>query len=492
MSVGRPVRDEGRLRRGLRRAGIGVCVAAIAALAAASFAEYRSEEMVDDAWITFRYARNLANGDGFVYNRGERVQGTSTPLYTLLLAGLARAGADIPPASVAVGFVSFLATALMVFLFVYRLHSAAFPGLAGAIMLIFSPFLLMAPNGMETMTYCALILLSVYLAHRDRYYAGFAVAGLAMLTRLDGVLVIVALCFPYWLRYRRLPARELIAPAALNGAWLAFAFAYFGHPMPQAVLAKRYHDSTGFLSLDLLYAVEGLPTLYLFLASFGALHIVFTRSERRSGMPALLIWGASYVLVCTASGMPLYLWYFAPVYLAVALLAGHGLAALMEHVAHENRHLMVAAVGAFILALYPAARPWHYQIFRADAMYCSNLDRARYEGARYTASYVRKGSTIASVGIGMVGWTTDAYIIDCAGLVSPQTVAAYPRPYFRNALAAVVERYQPDYVFDAVPPEVGWPENVTREYRVVRAFRHGSSGLTEFVLWERKVPEPAH
>jgi len=47
---------------------------------------------VDDAYITFRYARNLANGVGFVYNAGERVLGTTTPAYTLLLAALSRLG----------------------------------------------------------------------------------------------------------------------------------------------------------------------------------------------------------------------------------------------------------------------------------------------------------------------------------------------------------------------------------------------------------------
>ncbi|MCS6911199.1 MAG: hypothetical protein NZM11_11645, partial [Anaerolineales bacterium] len=41
---------------------------------------------VDDAYITFRYARNLIGGAGFVYNVGERVLGTTTPAYTLLLA----------------------------------------------------------------------------------------------------------------------------------------------------------------------------------------------------------------------------------------------------------------------------------------------------------------------------------------------------------------------------------------------------------------------
>ena len=40
----------------------------------------------DDAYISYRYAQNLRDGHGMVYNRGEWVLGTTTPLYTAILA----------------------------------------------------------------------------------------------------------------------------------------------------------------------------------------------------------------------------------------------------------------------------------------------------------------------------------------------------------------------------------------------------------------------
>ena len=56
--------------------------------------------IVDDAYITFRYAENIAAGKGFVFNPQDGpVQGTSTPLFTLLLAAGNRAG--IPCATAA-------------------------------------------------------------------------------------------------------------------------------------------------------------------------------------------------------------------------------------------------------------------------------------------------------------------------------------------------------------------------------------------------------
>ena len=53
---------------------------------------------IDDAYITFRYARNLLRGYGLVFNPGEHVLGTTTPLYALLMAflGLFTGGGNAP------------------------------------------------------------------------------------------------------------------------------------------------------------------------------------------------------------------------------------------------------------------------------------------------------------------------------------------------------------------------------------------------------------
>src|SRR3954449_7108809 len=43
---------------------------------------------IDDAFITFRYSRNIVEGQGFVYNIGIPSLGTTTPLFTLLMAAI--------------------------------------------------------------------------------------------------------------------------------------------------------------------------------------------------------------------------------------------------------------------------------------------------------------------------------------------------------------------------------------------------------------------
>src|SRR5690349_496948 len=45
-----------------------------------------SAVLFDDAFISFRYAKNIAAGHGFVFNPGERVEGATNFLWVLIAA----------------------------------------------------------------------------------------------------------------------------------------------------------------------------------------------------------------------------------------------------------------------------------------------------------------------------------------------------------------------------------------------------------------------
>ena len=49
----------------------------------------------DDAYISFRFARNFAEGAGFAFNPGEPTYGSTSPLWIFLMAGLHRLGLSI-------------------------------------------------------------------------------------------------------------------------------------------------------------------------------------------------------------------------------------------------------------------------------------------------------------------------------------------------------------------------------------------------------------
>src|SRR5262245_61546173 len=58
------------------------------ALAALAIGRAFRRVALDDPYVTYRYAENLAGGLGPVYNPGERVLSTTASGYALLLAGL--------------------------------------------------------------------------------------------------------------------------------------------------------------------------------------------------------------------------------------------------------------------------------------------------------------------------------------------------------------------------------------------------------------------
>src|SRR5258708_24146533 len=77
-------------------------------------ASLHQKHPIDDAYITFSYARSLSEGHGFVfgYTADKPVLGTTTPLFAILLAILSKVipFVEIPVLAVAVSTLTWIAT----------------------------------------------------------------------------------------------------------------------------------------------------------------------------------------------------------------------------------------------------------------------------------------------------------------------------------------------------------------------------------------------
>lgn len=80
---------------------------------------------IDDAFISFRYARNLIDGHGLVYNLGERVEGYTNLSWTLLIAGALAAGIDPEWFTTVLGGAFGLATIVITYRLAERLLPAS-------------------------------------------------------------------------------------------------------------------------------------------------------------------------------------------------------------------------------------------------------------------------------------------------------------------------------------------------------------------------------
>jgi len=201
----------------------------------------------DDAYISYRYAQNLARGEGLVFNPGERVEGYSNLLYVLLLAPLTRVARPdaIYPLSVGLNLL-FAAGAWTVF---SRLAARRLgPERAALASLLFGlcPALwLWTASGMET-PLVLLLQIAVWervdaAAHGEQVgWVGLAtVAVLCVLSRADGFMVPV-LAVAYLLATGR--KREALVLGTALGATLAavvsWRLSYYGYPLPNTYYAK--------------------------------------------------------------------------------------------------------------------------------------------------------------------------------------------------------------------------------------------------------------
>lgn len=95
----------------------------------------------DDAFISYRYAANFVAGNGLVFNVGERVEGYSNFLYTLLIVpGFLFGHEHIYLFSLSLNCILLIGCCLLLQRLINR-HMGALPALIGACLLALSPVL---------------------------------------------------------------------------------------------------------------------------------------------------------------------------------------------------------------------------------------------------------------------------------------------------------------------------------------------------------------
>ena len=410
----------------------------------------RQVHPVDDAFITYRYAAKIAGGAGFVYNEGERVLGTTTPLYTLLLAGLGRLGVEIPAAGVALAvFASALCCALLFEILCVTTGSIAI-ALAGAALLALSHHQCwVAASGMETALLGVLMLGSYRLLVAGRPAAGGLLAGLAAITRPEGLLWLL-LYLPFLREGRRWRWRALLPAALPTLAWLVFATCYFGSPVPQSVTAKMLFGrsllSSPAATLAVLMAPLGCPQFALPLAALGALNA--WRRDRRLLLPLGfgILFGAAY-----ASGRPMvFPWYSGPLDLCFCLVAGSALASVWPPpgclLKGERRPVRLAAT-ALLIVCCVALLQTRRGIF---------VGPLRPEWHRLAADWIRAhtrpGDTVLVGDIGYVGfYALDRRVVDAFGLVwhapEPSGREGQPQQIVADLFARSIPAARPDLMW---------------------------------------------
>jgi hypothetical protein len=250
----------------------------------------RQIRFVDDAWITFRFAHNIANHGVWSINLHERVEGVSNLLWAVVLAPGARLlSTDIPV------FATYAALILTLYALLrlwrigvwLELHplAAAIPPL----FLILTPdFYRAATNGLEMPLFSVLLLDALYAYLRGRYSLAFTLLGLLFLTRLEtlgiGLFLLVLLLVGHQNKPKKpLYASLLLYAGIVLGATL-LRWMVYGQFLPNSVQAKQVPLNSGLLLSGARYILDFAleNPLYLTLLAAATLVLIVQTAKNRA------------------------------------------------------------------------------------------------------------------------------------------------------------------------------------------------------------------
>lgn len=243
-------------------------------------------QVMDDAFISYRYTLNLVRGQGLVHNFGEHVEGMTNLLWTLLLAVPAFLGLRLEHAAVVLGTGFGLLAMVETWRLASRSATASWVAGVGILVLAAHPrFWLVMTNGLEGGLFAWLVVRTLQSAADGSPYRTGVFGGLMFMTRPESVSILLLVAL-YQLvrpesRSRTLDqvSRQVVLPLLATGLGLVaavtlFRLQYYGAWIPNTITAKMVpRDQPEVLlenlRLGLLYCARFAAASFPF--AFGAL-----------------------------------------------------------------------------------------------------------------------------------------------------------------------------------------------------------------------------
>lgn len=429
---------------------------------------------LDDAWIHQTYARNLAQGEGWSFVRGQVSAGSTAPLWSLLLVG----GHWLPGVffylwTYLLGWLALWATGMLAEIFARGLtpNWRSETPWVGLLVVCEWHLVWASVSGMETVL-AALVLMAVLVAaQRERFGLGGALAGLGCWIRPDVVTMLGPLFFTLLLARRtwrvagRSGLRALVGFGVFFMPYLAFNLWLAGEVWPNTFYAKQAEYAV-LLARPFLLRFVQLLSLPLVGAGIlllpGAIYCTWCAVRERSvvRLGAILWWfgySALYALrLAVVYQHGRYLMPAMPVFWVMGMVGTMELVKRLPWVQKWRRRAALFAglsIG-LVAAAFWGLGAWSY------AQDVAIIETEMVTAARWVNENTPEDALIAAHDIGAVGYFGDRRLVDLAGLVSPEVI-----PFIRDEdrLAAYLIAVDADYLL-SFP---GWYPQLMRDCNVV-------------------------
>jgi hypothetical protein len=465
----------GRLSRQWHVAAVGA--AAVIVLLQHFYFHYTS----DDAYISYRYAYNLSEGNGPVWNTGERVEGYTNFLWVGILAGVHKVGGDIVLTGRWLGY----ALAVTAGAGTYAVTRELLPGNPGRIAGFLACILLAASGawsmwataGLEAPLFATLSLAGILLHMRERprgARAGWpplsAVlwAGVA-LTRADGVLFFaVSGVFKVgdaFVRMGHAPRGERGA-VALRAAghvllWVAifaaiyvpyfiWRYSYYDWFFPNTYYAK-VGDGLDQLDRGVKYVLGFLQESGGWLLLLMPLAIAESAVRRTAAAYVLVLTGVWFGYTAWVGGDALLRYRFLapvlPLYYSVMAVTAVAVATRLRSAMPRQRYVAesiasLAVLAAVAVTIQPQA------VDAIDTRGEREAVEERVAIGRWMRAELPANTTVALIPVGAFGYESRLPVLDMLGITDEHIAH---RDLDLGRLAAGHEKYDSDYVLNQEP-----------------------------------------
>lgn len=416
---------------------------------------------LDDAWIHQTYARNLAELGEWAYFPGEASAGSTSPLWSAMLAIGYFVGASPYLWSYLLGFFALASVSVMAAQLVARAARVSGVELPlQALWLTAAGFALewhlvwAAGSGMETLlaALVALIVLNMLLARPNWGIVGVLI-GMGIWIRPDSVtllgpaMMVLTFSSGAW----KLKAKQIVQ---LSAGFAGFFFLYL---MFNRMLAGSWWPNT-FYAKQAEYAIElqapwidrVLEQGILPLTGAGVtllpgfIFLIGVSVQRRNWMLlAGALWALGY-LVLYAFRLPVtyqygrYVMPMMPVYFALGVAGMWLTMATFPHgmLPRVIRRAWILSVAIVLAAFWLRGA----QVYRRDVAF---IEEEMVTSAHWIAQNTPANALVAAHDIGALGFFGNRKFVDLAGLVSPEVI-----PFIRDEvkLAAFLDQAQVDYL----------------------------------------------
>jgi len=408
-------------------AGARAILACVVLLALAHGISFLGAGPIDDEFIVFRYARNLVDGHGLVFNPGERFEGFTVPLWVFLIA----AGLKLSIDPVIWSHVLSITAAGVAAFAVGRAWQRRFPGSRWPVPAIFvalSPaFAWHAVAGLGTTLLAALLALWFDLYDkavrdgRQSIGAGCCLAAACLLRQEAALFVPIYLVF----EYRRRPSVALALPVLSLLGWSLFRWFYYGRLVPITYSVKKLEFLTD-LRLGAIYLLAATWTTGV---GFFLLASLPTRREQGSPSGPLRagrwgVWLTLLYVVYVGGDFVALARFFIPTLPLFVFLGCAGVRDRLGSARDGPGGRMGLLVGIAIAGF--AALQWP-QLQRAQLFGEQGFFEQRWSrlGTHFAAT-VPADTSIAISPIGAFGWTSGLPIVDILGLTNDSALGQDP------------------------------------------------------------------